>query len=445
MNGESDCLLGQVRAALRGHDLVRAGETVLVAVSGGADSVALLLILSALQDEMGFALAVAHYEHGIRAEASREDAAFVQALCARLGIPCYVGHGDVPEMARAWRTSLEDAARRARYAFFDETAQKIGAHRIALAHQLEDQAETLLLHLVHGSGLQGLSGMRLLQGNRIRPLLGISRAALEAYLRDRGEAWREDGTNTDPAYTRNRLRHEVFPVLCQLNPRVSEAMARTADICAEAADTLSRQAQALLVGRTKRMPYGAFWLADGHLTPEAIRQFAEMAGVKPLEAVHVQAVLQLAPSETANLPGGWHALRTPERLHLIAPKDQWKPLEAPAFAQASPGEHDFGDGILRQAFDADLLAGAEYRYRRDGDIFAPMGGGTQKLKQTLRDAGIDRPFRDMLPLVAKGSRILWIAGLKPSADAAITDKTRRTTMLTYQGTLPWTLAPADDK
>lgn len=146
--------------ALSQHNLVRPGERVLAAVSGGADSVALLLVLDALKASMGFSLVCAHYDHGIRGEASREDARFVRGLCRSLGVECIEGRGDVPSLARAWRASLEDAARRARYAFLEEAAARCGADKIALAHQREDQAETLLLHLAHGCGPEGLAAMR---------------------------------------------------------------------------------------------------------------------------------------------------------------------------------------------------------------------------------------------------------------------------------------------
>lgn len=422
------------------HRLLAAGETVLIAVSGGADSMALLLILSACAHQLGITVVAAHYEHGIRGKASREDARFVKAFCEARGISCRVGHGDVPTMAVEWKCSLEDAARRARYAFLDETAAAVGASKIALAHHQGDQAETLLLHLVHGAGLQGLSGMRIHQGNRIRPLLETPRDELEAYLLAQGVPWREDETNQDTAHARNLLRHEVMPVLRRLNPRVEEAMARTAKLAGQAVDELQDIAETQLAGHIKRMPYGAFWeMPDGPAMGETVRVFAKWAGVPPLDLAQTGAVAQLSSGQSANLPSGWKALRTRKRLHLLRAGEHAGPLIAESqFTWSTPQGDALGDGIRTQVFDADALEGAAFRARRDGDVFAPLGTeGSQKLKQTLRDAGIDLPFRDLLPVLAKGERVLWIVGVKPSRDAAVGPETRGRIQIEYHGALPW--------
>lgn len=442
MDGDAWRLEAQVLEAVQTKGLAQPGDTVLVAVSGGADSVALLAALHALRGPLGVTIHAAHYEHGIRAEASRADAGYVQALCARLGVPCQMGEGDVPALRAAWKCSLEDAARRARYAFLEAAAARAGASVIALAHQLEDQAETMLLHLVHGCGLQGLRGMRARQGNRIRPLLEIPRAALEAYLIARGIPWREDATNADTAHARNLLRHSVFPHLRQLNPRVAQAMARTAVLAGRAADQLERAAAQDLAGRTKRMPYGAFWEPARTPSPEAVRLFAARAGVPALDARQTDGLVGITPGKTANLPGGWRALRTPRRLHLLKPAPDAARLDEGDIVRTDAPPGWTGDGVHTQAVDAEALEGAVFRFRRPGDVFAPLGGGTQKLKQTLMDAGIDRPFRDMLPLLARDNRVLWIVGLKAGRDAAVGPDTRRAVRLTYAGSLPWAL-PAD--
>lgn len=444
MDSRGERLEAQVLETIRTHGLAGPGDTVLVAVSGGADSVALLLLLCALQGPLGIAVRVAHYEHGIRGEASREDARFVQALCGRLSVPCAVGEGDVPALRAAWRCSLEEAARRARYAFLEATAARTGADVIALAHQQEDQAETLLLHLTHGCGLEGLRGMRMRQGNHIRPLLSISRDALVAYLRARGASWREDATNADTAHARNLLRHAVFPVLRRLNPRIAEAMGRTASIAGQAADRLASEASEALRGSMKMLPYGAFWMPQDAVAADALRLFAARAGVPPLDARQTEAALGLRPGDMTNLPGGWRMLRTRWRLHLLRPDPALAVLDASAFVQAEAPPGFVGDGVCVQALDATAAEGAVLRFRQAGDVFAPLGGGTQKLKQTLMDAGVDRPFRDILPVLAKGNRVLWIVGLKAGRDAAIRPDTRRAVQWTYLGDLPWTL-PVDDK
>ncbi|MDR0929078.1 MAG: tRNA lysidine(34) synthetase TilS [Oscillospiraceae bacterium] len=437
MNGDDSALLDRVAQTVRENALLLPGEKVLVAVSGGADSLALLVLLWSLREALGIAVEAAHFEHGIRGEASRADAAFVAAFCKERGIPCHVGEGDVPALAREWHASLEDAARRARYTFFDQTLLRVGAQKLALAHQLEDQAETLLLHLVHGAGLAGLSAMRMQRGNRIRPLLDVPRAELEKYLRAQGIAWREDETNRDAAHARNLLRQQVFPLLRRLNPRVAEAMARTAAQAALAQDALELVSRDALAGRVKRLPYGAFCEVGEQLLPaEALRAFAAYAGVPPLSAAQTALLAALPPGATANLPGGWHALRTHKRLHLLSPVPLPAAPNPQDFLWESPGE-GYGDGVRSQVFDADALEGAAFRFRREGDVFAPLGAqGSRKLKAVLRDAGIDRPFRDLLPLLAVDSRVLWIVGLRPARDAAITEKTLRRVQIRYTGALP---------
>lgn len=436
----------RVLDSMRAQGLVSPGDTVLVAVSGGADSMALLLILCAVQAQVPLSVHVAHYEHGIRGEASLQDAAFVQVFCQEWGIPFHLGRGDVPALAALERRSLEDAARKARYAFLEETAARIGADRIALAHQQEDQAETLLLHLVHGSGLQGMAGMRPRRQNRIRPLLDIPRAELEAYLRAKGVTWREDETNADTAYARNVIRREVLPRLARLNPRVAEAMARAAGHAAEAYDELVQVARAQLSGRTKRLPYGAFLDLTGQVPmKEALRLFCRDAGVPELDAEQTGGLAQLAPGGMLNLPGGWRAYRSRTRLHLLDPMPVAPQLALDDFVQTPANPLETGDGIRTQVLDASLVAEATFRFRQDGDTFAPIGmEGTQKLKHTLQAAGIDRPFRDLLPVLAIGSRVLWIVGIKAGRDAAITANTHRAVRIDYHGDLPWEIIWRDN-
>lgn len=429
-------LENQILAHIREKALFTPAGKALVAVSGGADSMALLHILVSLREALSLSLIAAHYDHGIRGEASRADAAFVIRACEELGVPCFLGEGDAAYAAAQARCSLEDAARRLRYAHFDAVAKAEGARWIALAHQREDQAETLLLHLIHGAGLSGLSGMRAVSGNRVRPLLDTPREALCGYLRARGIQWREDETNQDAFCTRNFLRHSVFPLLAKVNPRVAEAMGRTAHIIARAADREEALAREQLSGRVKRMPYGAFW-ALGEALPDAetARAFARWSGALPIDARMTEA---LTRREGCNLPGGWRAYFSKTRLHLLSPK--W---DRPALSEAdfiiAPCERDAPcDGVRTQVFDAEKVHRAGFRQRREGDVFAPLGGpGTQKLKKTMQASGIDRPFRDLLPLLATDNRILWIVGARASQDAAVTGQTKSCVRMTYTGSLPW--------
>ena len=223
-------------------------EAVVVAVSGGPDSVALLLALADLaRSDFAATLSVAHLHHGLREGKADADARFVADLSERLGLPLQAGHTDVPAEAKREGLGFEEAARNARRAFLADAARRAGARKVALGHTADDRAETVLFNIVRGTGVEGLASL----GPRaplapdegieiIRPLIEVSRAEVLAFLQSRGERWREDETNADTRYARNRLRHEVLPLLREaINPKADEALGRLADQAAEAADVLT--------------------------------------------------------------------------------------------------------------------------------------------------------------------------------------------------------------
>ncbi len=225
----------EVEAAIRRHDLLRPGQHVLVGVSGGADSIALLAALHELAPAWKLRLTAAHLNHGIRGKAADADARFVKAFARRLGVGYIEGRANTPRLARRQGASLEMAGRDARYAFFTRAARRRRCDAVATAHTADDQAETVLMQLARGAGAQGLAGIPV-AGRRdglpvVRPLRDLSRANILRYLRERGLTWREDATNADRVHLRNRVRHEVLPFLEQaLNPRVRRALARAAEI-----------------------------------------------------------------------------------------------------------------------------------------------------------------------------------------------------------------------
>lgn len=221
-------LTRRVQAAMMDLEPCWPGKRVIAGVSGGADSVALLCCLHALAPALGYGLYAAHLHHGIRGAAADEDLAFVAELCQRLEVPLYQERLDVPAMAKGG--SLETAARDARYGFFQRALTAFSGDYVALAHHQQDQGETLLMHLFRGSGLKGLCGMAPRRGPYIRPLLGLRRQELEAYLRSLGQPWRTDATNLLPdGGTRNRIRLVLLPYVAQyINPEVDQALARTA-------------------------------------------------------------------------------------------------------------------------------------------------------------------------------------------------------------------------
>lgn len=231
-------MIKEIRSSIRRHQLLSPGQHVLVAVSGGADSVALLYALQELAPSLGISLTAVHLNHCIRGKASDDDAAFVMNLTASLNIPFVQGRSDVPRRARRKGLSLEMAAREARYAFLAKMARKVGADIVATAHTADDQVETILLKLTRGAGPRGLSGIPrevTLCGLRVvRPMLDVTRNEIIAFLGENGLSWREDESNRDVSFLRNRVRHEVLPVLeSKLNPKIRDVLLRTAEVISE--------------------------------------------------------------------------------------------------------------------------------------------------------------------------------------------------------------------
>ena len=224
------------------YNMLPPGTRVLCAVSGGADSVCLLHLLVSMQEEKDITVLAAHFEHGLRGEESREDAAFTQRLCSDLGVFCAVGYGDVKSYAEENRLGTEEAARELRYAFLERTADELGCSRIATAHTLNDNAETMVMNLCRGSGTAGLAGIPPARGRIIRPLLLVTREEVEAYLGDHDLGHREDSTNRDDAFTRNRIRHQVLPLMESFNPAFVKTAGKTAELLREDEDCLSQMA-----------------------------------------------------------------------------------------------------------------------------------------------------------------------------------------------------------
>ena len=212
------------------HGMFPRGCSVLCAVSGGADSMALLTILDAMEKEGGIRLCAAHFEHGLRGEEALRDAAFVKTQCRMRGIPCVVGHGDVRNYADEKHLGLEEAARLLRYRFLSETADRLDCGRIATAHTADDNAETLVMNLIRGSGTRGLAGIPPVRGRLVRPLLQTSREEILSFLRENGVPYVEDSSNRELLFTRNRVRSQIIPLLKEENPSFLRAAARTAEL-----------------------------------------------------------------------------------------------------------------------------------------------------------------------------------------------------------------------
>jgi tRNA(Ile)-lysidine synthase len=431
-----------VASALGRSGTPTAGQKLVVALSGGADSVALLDALSRLAPARGFQLVAAHLDHGLR-EGSAEDAAFCGRLCRRLGVPFRLGRADVRARARRDGGGLEEAARLERYAFLRRVKEAEGAAAIAVAHTRDDQAETFLLRLLRGSGRSGLACMRPRAGDLVRPLLAVGRAEVLEHLRAHGLDWREDPTNADTALLRNRVRSELLPYLAErFNPAVRDALARSAAVLADEADVLDALAAELRARAARSAAEGValsrvvLGAAPRALARLALRQaLSDVGGLRGVTAAHVERLMGLVVSAAPSgrrlpLPGGREAVFHFDELRLSARRAARPDRQEAAFAVELPvpGRVALPGGRTLEARAARGPAGARgndavvpapagrlvARTRRPGDRVR-VGRREVSLKRYLMDRRVPAAERAGLPLVAAGPHVVWVAGQPPAA------------------------------
>ena len=427
-------MVDKIACALEGPCRVEPGMTVLVAVSGGPDSMALLHATRILASRFGFSICAGHVEHGIR-ERSREDADFVRERCEQAGVSFRMRSVDAPGYAQEKKLSLEDAARRLRYDALFAMAKEAGAARIALAHHMDDQAETVLMHLFRGSALGGFCGMRpLREDGVIRPMLSVRREEVLVYCRENGIEYRIDETNADARYLRNALRLHILPQIERAFPGAVESIARTAALVQDEEDFL--RACADRAAGESADACGALNAASVRRLPAALARrvarawLGDNGDAKRIEARHVEALLGLCAAETGaalDVPGG----RARNNYGRIA----WEGVpEAPAAFErelAVPGVTRCGKASVRATvldavpddltnhpatydyFDFDAFPRhAVLRTRRPGDRFRPLGMcGSRTLREYFIDRKVPRAVRDRTPLCAEGDRIVWVAGM----------------------------------
>lgn len=442
-------LIDHVRTYARLHAMWQPATRVIAAVSGGADSVALLCLLHDLHSSGELSLdAVAHLNHAIRGREADDDEAFCAALAASLNVTFVAARVDVPARARAARQSIEVTARHARREFLDEVRRSRGADVTATAHTADDQAETILLRAMRGTGLRGLAGIAPVGNARVRPLLATSGAALRTELGRRGQAWREDATNADLTNPRNRVRHELIPYLERhFNPAARAALCRLAELARDDNDILERDAVAAATATLKvdGTTLGADAPALSALpTPIArrvvrlwLRSSTGRAYLPDIEAVRAVAS---GARRAADIPGGrvehsgrlvvlipGHAVSASFRVELQVPgriegPDAGWTLEAVGPIERAGGAGEAGgaggggrDG--RRALDVEIDAGhlsgpLVVRSRRPGDRLRPVGlGGSKKLQDVLVDRKVPRSHRDRIPIVTDSrDRIIWVPG-----------------------------------
>jgi len=464
-----ESLAARVRQFIDREGLVEAGETLLVGVSGGPDSVCLLHVLSELRQTLGVRLHVVHLDHMLRGEDSAADAGYVSRLAEHLGVPVTVQTRDVEAYRKEKRLSVEQAAREGRYDFYCEAAQSVGARRIALGHTEDDQVETILMHLMRGTGLTGLRGMQPVtrwQGSGgalwlLRPLLQVTRVETEEYCRAHGLEPRRDVSNYSPAFLRNRVRHEVIPLLQSCDRNIGAALLRTARAAADDLSFLDGQVATAWDGVVTVQPNGILLNTPGLLSlhPSLQRHLlrrvvGEILGdLADIHAVHIEIMMDALTKQAGKkltLPRGlvflvgYQTCLVTTEGHEVCPLP---PLE---------GEHRLnvpGDtivagwraratittpGSLAQGFKACLdfdQVGADLavRGRRAGDRFQPLGmAEPKKLQDFMVDAKIPRAWRDRVPLVCSTHGVVWVVGWRIAEWVRVTDATKQVLCLEFE-------------
>ncbi|MBM4447065.1 MAG: tRNA lysidine(34) synthetase TilS [Chloroflexi bacterium] len=462
----------KVTSFIREHSLFSAGDKLVVAVSGGADSVCLLHMLAQQRKELGIELHVAHLNHQLRDAESDSDASYVSDLACRLGVPATIECRDVAAYRDQKGGSLEEAAREIRYGFLAEVANKIGASKVVVGHTRDDHIETILMHLLRGAGTAGLCGLQscsiLPYGENsgwlevVRPLLDITRQETLDYCQRYNLAPRSDSSNVSPTFLRNRIRLELIPVLRSYNTNIDEAFIRLAAIAGDDISFIEEQAS-LLWDELAKEEAGAIYLDINKLIdlPRAIqRQVFRMAikqfrgNLKDIEADHIEAMIDFLSKPAGKrlcLPDGL-TLST-EYSHLVLASAQASICPLPSLRGASdiniPGETDLpgwrvradiiqevvgDDNGLAASFDlAKVGRELTVRRRRPGDRFQPLGmSQTKKLQDFMVDSRIPRSWRDRVPLVCSPKQILWVVGWRIDDRVKVTENTKEILCLRFE-------------
>ena len=460
-------MLDRVREVIKRYDLIDKEDKIVVAVSGGPDSICLLHALYAIKEEFKLQIYAAHLNHNFRGIDAQMDAQYVSNFCEKLNIICFIKSMDVPKYAKENALSDEEAGRILRYEFFQEVVERVGANKIAVAHNQNDQAETVLMRLIRGTGIQGLTAIHHERGHIIRPLLDISRREIEEYCTENQLFPRTDETNLEPIYHRNKIRLELIPYIEKgYNPNIIESLARTAELLKNDSDFIEEVARDTYKNLRLESSRDNISLdAEGiSKLPPALQSRAfrlaaeELVGKREvLEYKHIQNTMELLKKrETGKrilLPMGI-IVRISYNKIIFTTKEE----EDREFYYELSGKERFYIGEIQgeiitkvqmrsdiksisrdkyiKCFDYDKVENLlNVRNRRDGDRFWPLGlVGTKKLKDFFIDYKIDRDKRDEIPLICDGNEIMWVIGYRISEKYKITEETSRVLTVEYKRT-----------
>jgi tRNA(Ile)-lysidine synthase len=453
-------MIKKVEHTIKKYHLLKKGDTVVVALSGGADSCALLWCLAKLSDAYGLKLTAAHFNHGLRGEQSDEDEVFCRNLAQKFGVDFLTRRLSDPSVPRG--VSPEDYFRRERYRFLDRVAAECGANKIALGHHLQDQAETILLNILRGSGLDGLKGFLPMRDQKyIRPLIDVTRQEITSALKETGIDFRQDTTNSNPVYLRNRLRGELIPLLQKkYNPRIEQNLARMAEIVRRDDEWINGNVSAILT--SPRIQFEQNGLS---FSAEYFKSLHEALGFRLVKALleslspegggfsssHIQSVVDLVKNSPSgkiiSLPNRIRVQKEYDRIVLCSKiqagtKDYEYPLLVPGTVDINermiqlsvirgvPEDINF-NCVDRVFFDEDKIEGPLLiRNRRRGDWFEPLGTkGSQKIKKLFIDRKVPGRERERLALIADMTSVIWIENMHISERVKVTHDTKNVLIL----------------
>ncbi|MDR1905691.1 MAG: tRNA lysidine(34) synthetase TilS [Clostridiales bacterium] len=441
------------------NNMIKRGETIAVAVSGGVDSTVLLFVLNALRDELGFNVAAVNVEHGIRGKESLSDSEFVRGFCEDNGIKFFGFSADIPSLAIKEGTSYEECARNKRYEIFEELLKSGKCDKVALAHHADDQAETIFMRIMRGTGIRGLSGMSYVRdGAFIRPLLDIKKSDIMLFASKNKIPYVTDGSNFEDAYTRNYIRNTIFPLLSERFD-VTDALLRLSENAFGAVEYLDKCVDGLGIIYEKNAVKAPLKVFDEPilLNMTVIKCFKHLGVFKDIERRHVEELKKLSGVDNGgrlDMPFGIAAVKEYGYITFyIKEKDCAKTRELGFFDVLKVGECVFGeyklelreysnyesisdiknfhikknkDGYAALVMDADRIPErAVRRTMKSGDEFKKFGGGTKKLCDYFTDIKIQKRLRTALPLIASENKILAVAGKEISDDVKIDKETKR--------------------
>jgi len=451
--------IDKVIATSRKYDMISEGETILAGISGGPDSICLLHALHKMKDAFKLNITALYIDHGLRPDETCSEIEFCKDICKNLNLPFMQKSIDVKSCAKEQKLNMQEAARQLRYRIFDETSYEINARKIALGHTADDQAETLIMRLLRGSGPTGLSGIPPVRGNIIRPLIEIGRGEIGRFLDAEKIAYIIDSSNLKKDYLRNRIRLSIMPMLKELNPAVIETLSKTAAIFRDEERyfefIVTKTLMKLITRKTDlriELFLSPFEIMDKVIMRRVLRRaIDETKGLRGISFIHIEDIIELVKQGDAGdrlyLPGGIRVIKKYSTILLTSEP----PVQLSACTLTVPGDtilkeagvlikasviEDQGSEVSSQKsglwttfgmFDADKLDfPLLVRRRTDGDFFYPSGfGRKRKIQDFFVDQKVPRDERDIVPLILSANDIIWVVGYRGDDRFRVTEETKR--------------------